>query len=128
MTALQRAARIAINALAAEAGVDPPFPPPSPWSRCCGMPPAPFAVRKTPRSSRTTLFLKRLSDVFDDEIARLAEEYGDRAATQEIAESDHKLLRFYLPPEARWAILSGREAHHWPPDGQGAEHPPARRR
>ena len=24
------------------------------------------------------LFLKRLSDVFDDEIARLAEDYGDR--------------------------------------------------
>ena len=65
------------------------------------------------------LFLKRLSDVFDDEIARLAEEYGDRAAAQEIAEGDHKLLRFYLPPEARWAILSGREAYDWPLDGQG---------
>ena len=46
---------------------------------------------------RPPLFLKRLSDVFDDEIARLAEEYGDRVAAQEIAESDHKLLRFYLP-------------------------------
>ena len=43
------------------------------------------------------LFLKRLSDVFDDEIDRLAEEYGDRAVAQEIAESDHDLLRFYLP-------------------------------
>lgn len=46
------------------------------------------------------LFLKRLSDVFDDEIARLAEEYGDRATALEIAESDHSLLRFYLSPEA----------------------------
>ena len=55
------------------------------------------------------LFLKRLSDVFDDEIARLAEEYGDRAAALEIAEADHGLLRFYLPPEARWAAVSGRE-------------------
>ena len=43
------------------------------------------------------LFLKRLSDVFDDEIGRLAEEYGDRATALEIAESDHELLRFYLP-------------------------------
>lgn len=43
------------------------------------------------------LFLKRLSDVFDDEIERLAEEYGDRATALEIAESDHSLLRFYLP-------------------------------
>ncbi|MDD0929203.1 helix-turn-helix domain-containing protein [Xylella fastidiosa] len=47
------------------------------------------------------LFLKRLSDVFDDEITRLAEEYGDYATALEIAESDHSLLRFYLPPQAR---------------------------
>jgi len=60
------------------------------------------------------LFLKRLSDVFDDEIARLAEEYGDRATALEIAEGDHSLLRFYLPPEARWGVISGRETHKWP--------------
>lgn len=65
------------------------------------------------------LFLKRLSDVFDDEIARLAEEYGDRATALEIAEGDHSLLRFYLPPEARWAIISGREAYDWPLDAKG---------
>jgi type I restriction enzyme M protein len=65
------------------------------------------------------LFLKRLSDVFDDEIARLAEEYGDRATALEIAESDHSLLRFYLPPEARWGVISGREAFDWPLDAQG---------
>lgn len=46
------------------------------------------------------LFLKRLSDVFDDETERLAEEYSDRATALEIAESDHEPLRFYLPPEA----------------------------
>lgn len=60
------------------------------------------------------LFLKRLSDVFDDEIARLAEEYGDRATALEIAEGDHSLLRFYLSPEARWGVISGREAYKWP--------------
>ena len=65
------------------------------------------------------LFLKRLSDVFDDEIERLAQEFGDRSIAQEIAESDHELLRFYLPPEARWSVVSGREAHDWPPDTQG---------
>ena len=65
------------------------------------------------------LFLKRLSDVFDDEIERLAEQYGDRTVAQEIAESDHNLLRFYLPPEARWSIVSGREPHDWPLDDQG---------
>ena len=60
------------------------------------------------------LFLKRLSDVFDDEIDRLAEEYGDRETALEIAEGDHDLLRFYLPPEARWAVISGREQWDWP--------------
>ena len=65
------------------------------------------------------LFLKRLSDVFDDEIDRLAEEYRDRAIAQEIAENDHELLRFYLPPEARWRVVNGREAYDWPRDAQG---------
>lgn len=65
------------------------------------------------------LFLKRLSDVFDDEIERLAEEYGDRETALEIAETDHDLLRFYLPPEARWAVISGRQQFDWPNDDQG---------
>jgi type I restriction enzyme M protein len=63
--------------------------------------------------------LKRLSDVFDDEIERLAEEYGDRETALEIAEADHDLLRFYLPPEARWTVISGREQFDWPKDDQG---------
>src|SRR2546423_6200822 len=65
------------------------------------------------------LFLKRLSDVFDDEIERLAEEYGDRDTALEVAEGDHDLLRFYLPPEARWAVISGRQTFNWPPDERG---------
>lgn len=65
------------------------------------------------------LFLKRLSDVFDDEIERLGEEYGDQDIALEIAEFDPDLLRFYLPPEARWAIISGRQENDWPLDNQG---------
>ncbi|MCY3991301.1 MAG: N-6 DNA methylase [Caldilineaceae bacterium] len=65
------------------------------------------------------LFLKRLSDVFDDEVERLGEEYGDHALALEIVEDDHELLRFYLPPEARWGIISGRKEHDWPLDGRG---------
>ena len=65
------------------------------------------------------LFLKRLSDVFDDEIDRLAEEFGDRDVAQEIAESDHQLLRFYLPTEARWPVVSVRESYDWPEDQLG---------
>lgn len=65
------------------------------------------------------LFLKRLSDVFDDEIDRLAEEYGDGDTALEIADNDHNLLRFYLPPEARWAVISGRAQYDWPDDERG---------
>ena len=60
------------------------------------------------------LFLKRLSDVFDDEIDRLAEDFDNRETALEIAEEDHSLLRFYLPPEARWAVISERENYEWP--------------
>jgi type I restriction enzyme M protein len=65
------------------------------------------------------LFLKRLSDVFDDEIARLAEEYGDLEVALEIAEEDKQLLRFYLPKEARWLVIAGRESFEWPLDTRG---------
>lgn len=62
------------------------------------------------------LFIKRLSDVFDDEIDRLTQQFGDREAALEILEDDHSLVRFYIPPEARWAVVSGRETFAWPKD------------
>lgn len=62
----------------------------------------------------TLLLLKRLCDVFDDEITRLAEDRGDHAAALAIAESDHSVLRYYIPPEARWNAISGQESFHWP--------------
>ncbi len=65
------------------------------------------------------LFLKRLSDVFDDEIERLADDYGDRRVALEIAEADHQLVRFYLPLETRWDVVSGRVPYEWPTDEQG---------
>ena len=64
------------------------------------------------------LFLKRLSDVFDDEIERLAEEYGDPEVAREIVEDDLALLPFYLPSAARWGVINGRVAHEWPLDDQ----------
>ncbi len=143
----QKAAREAIAALAAEAGVD---------AEASAAEPTEAAARVTRRRSRRRraaapstrpmeqmlwdaacsirgekdaprfkdyllplLFLKRLSDVFDDEIDRLAEEFGDREVAQEIAEDDHDLLRFYLPPETRWGVISGRQAHPWPLDDRG---------
>lgn len=52
------------------------------------------------------IFLKRLSNVFDDEIAKLSEEYGDIKKAQELVESDHSLVWFYLPKIARWDYIA----------------------
>ena len=147
----QKAAREAIAALAAEAGVD---------AEESVAEPTQAAARLTRRRSRRRqtatpstkpmeqmlwdaacsirgekdaakfkdyllplLFLKRLSDVFDDEIERLAEDFGDRETALEIAESDHALLRFYLPPEARWSVINGREPFDWPDEGGRSTRP-----
>ena len=57
------------------------------------------------------IFLKRLSDVFEDEIARLAEEYGSPEFAFSIIEDerekgiiaeDRGSVRFYIPRIARW--------------------------
>jgi type I restriction enzyme M protein len=48
------------------------------------------------------VFLKRLSDVFDDEVAHLADEFGGQQTAEQIVEQDHDLVRFYVPPAARW--------------------------
>ncbi|PZE95218.1 N-6 DNA methylase [Curtobacterium sp. MCBD17_008] len=139
----QRAAMASIAALAAEAGVEPDTASEStsvPVTRVRGrrssatpstksmeqmLWDAACSIRGEKDASKfkdyllPLLFLKRLSDVFDDEIDRLAEEYGDRDIALEIAEGDHSLLRFYLPPEARWVAISQRTPYAWPPDDRG---------
>lgn len=60
------------------------------------------------------LFVKRLSDVFDDEVQRLSETYGDRDTALAVLDADHSLVRFYMPPESRWPVINGREAFIWP--------------
>src|SRR5437867_394626 len=42
------------------------------------------------------LFIKRLSDVFDDEVERLRQTYGDRETALEVLEADHELVPFYF--------------------------------
>jgi type I restriction enzyme M protein len=43
------------------------------------------------------VFVKRLCDVFDDEVNRLAEEFGSRTMVLKLLDKDRKLVRFYLP-------------------------------
>ncbi len=52
------------------------------------------------------IFLKRLSDVFDDEVARLGKEFGDERKAFNLVQEDHKLVRFYLPARARWSEVA----------------------
>jgi type I restriction enzyme M protein len=51
------------------------------------------------------IFLKRLSDVFDDEVAHLAHDFGDQKTAAKLVDQDHKLVRFYIPKQARWSVL-----------------------
>ncbi|MBU0896433.1 MAG: type I restriction-modification system subunit M [Candidatus Omnitrophica bacterium] len=51
------------------------------------------------------IFIKRLSDVFEDEIKRLSEEFGDEKTALEIASKDHSLVRFFIPKNAVWSEI-----------------------
>jgi type I restriction enzyme M protein len=52
------------------------------------------------------VFLRRLSDVFHDEVGHLADEFGDTEVAARLVEEDHKLVRFFLPQRARWESIS----------------------
>ena len=54
------------------------------------------------------LFVKRLSDVFEDEFSELVKKYKDEKTANYLIGQDHSLVRFYIPKEARWPVLSGR--------------------
>ena len=57
------------------------------------------------------VFSKRLCDVFDDEINRMAKEVGSRAKAFKLVARDKKLVRFYLPLEPKnpddsvWSVI-----------------------
>lgn len=52
------------------------------------------------------VFLKRLSDVFEDEVRHLAAEFGSEATAAKLVEKDHKLVRFFIPETARWPTIA----------------------
>ncbi len=57
------------------------------------------------------IFSKRLCDVFDDELNRIAKEVGSRAKAFKLVKHDKKLVRFYLPLEPKnpddpvWSVI-----------------------
>ena len=66
------------------------------------------------------IFYKRLSDVFDDEFAKLVEEDGgDEEGTRELIDEDHQdalksgrnpIVRFYIPQQYCWEALRNHPA------------------
>ncbi len=54
------------------------------------------------------VFLKRLSDVFEDEVESLAQEFGDRELATDLVEQDRTMVRFYIPEVARWSAIRQR--------------------
>ena len=53
------------------------------------------------------VFVKRLSDVFDDEIARLTDQFGNEETAIELVKKDHGLVRFFIPKKAKWENIRG---------------------
>ncbi|TAJ95979.1 MAG: SAM-dependent DNA methyltransferase [Gammaproteobacteria bacterium] len=57
------------------------------------------------------IFAKRLCDVFDDELNRIAQEVGSREKAFKLVKRDKKLVRFYLPLEPKnpndtiWSVI-----------------------
>jgi len=51
------------------------------------------------------VFLKRLSDVFDDEVSALSDQFGDAETAMKFVDKDHSLVRFFVPAEARWSSI-----------------------
>ena len=57
------------------------------------------------------IFAKRLCDVFDDEVNRIAKEVGSRAKAFKLVKADKKLVRFFLPLEPKnpddpvWSVI-----------------------
>lgn len=57
------------------------------------------------------IFTKRLCDVFDDEVQRIAEKIGSKEKAFKLIEKDRKLIRFYIPfrpgniEDPTWSVI-----------------------
>jgi type I restriction enzyme M protein len=52
------------------------------------------------------IFLKRLSDIFEDEVVKLSQDYRNGNMVEKLLSKDHGLVRFYLPKKARWGEIA----------------------
>ncbi len=82
------------------------------WSAACSI----RGAQEAPKYKNFILplvFVKRLCDVFDDEIDRIAKEVGSREKAFKWVKQDKKIVRFYIPlePESTddsvWSVIRG---------------------
>jgi type I restriction enzyme M protein len=80
------------------------------WDAACSI----RGVQDAPKYKEFILplvFAKRLCDVFDDELDRIADKVGSKAKAFKLVTRDPKLVRFYLPllpddpQEAVWSVI-----------------------
>lgn len=57
------------------------------------------------------IFLKRLSDVYDDELSTLADRIGGAERARRAVAADRKLVRIYLPQECSWSRIRNLKEH-----------------
>ena len=65
------------------------------------------------------VFYKRLSDVYDDEVSKITDQFGDEALAREIVEADHEdalaedrdpIVRFFVPASYSWSNIRNHAA------------------
>jgi len=83
------------------------------WDAACAIR-GPVGAPKFKDSILPLAFLERLSDVLEEELYRLAEEYGNREVALSLVEEEREegviaqgrgLVRFDIPEEARWTNI-----------------------
>lgn len=52
------------------------------------------------------IFIKRVSDVFEDELKSLEKKFGSIDTVEELIKLDHTYVRVYIPIEARWKEIA----------------------
>jgi len=57
------------------------------------------------------IFLKRLSDVFEDEVQKLTEKFGGTDLAEQLIEEDHELARLYLPVISQ--VAGNSQTNNW---------------
>ena len=80
-----------------------------PWDAACEIR-GPLDAPKFKDFILPLVFLKRLSDVFDDEVVSMARDFGGEDATRQLVDADHSLVRFCNPEAARWPTIARKTA------------------